>query len=132
MKDRQSKVLSFLGILLAIMLLMGCSAQSKRKWLIFFFDGVPPEKSNVTNAVPVVTPPPAAEPNPQPAENKPPTQQEDEKSLGVPLGKGVSRIGVVVRPGWVSHLRFSTRSVPVTTDLDFIITPNPLKAVHEI
>jgi|GEM_PF-1466105 len=35
------------SVMAGLVLASGCSTQTKRQWLTFFFDGVPPEKTNV-------------------------------------------------------------------------------------
>jgi predicted CXXCH cytochrome family protein len=56
MKDHHWKGWLLVGSAVAgLVLASGCSTQTKRQWLTFFFDGVPPEKSSqsvvTTNAV---------------------------------------------------------------------------------
>lgn len=83
MRHSQAKALPVLSTFLVILLLTGCAAQTKRKWLEFFFDGVPPESSNATNSVPATTPAPVLEFRPQPGKNRPQLQPERRRAPGL-------------------------------------------------
>jgi predicted CXXCH cytochrome family protein len=47
MRPHRAWLLLAAGAVAGMVLASGCATQTKRQWLIFFFDGVPPEKTNL-------------------------------------------------------------------------------------